>query len=126
MLARRYNWPQLALSPDALQHLQLQPWPGNVRELQNALARAAIVSKGRVILPEDLKATGLSSLDSVTESAHGLSLPLKHILAETERRVIQQALDHTKWNRTQAAHLLGISRRQLFDKIREYGLARKA
>jgi DNA-binding NtrC family response regulator len=40
--------------------------------------------------------------------------------------VIQQALNHTKWNRTQAALLLGISRRQLFDKIQQYGLSREA
>jgi DNA-binding NtrC family response regulator len=123
-LARKYNWPQLALSPDALQHLCLQPWPGNVRELQNVLARAAILTRGRLIQPEDLKASGLRSPGSTPVSFPALSLPLKDILAETERRVIQQALAQTKWNRTQAARLLGISRRQLFDKIRDYGLSR--
>jgi DNA-binding NtrC family response regulator len=44
------------------------------------------------------------------------------VLAETERRVIQQALEQEKWNRTKAARVLGISRRQLFDKVRQYGL----
>ena len=52
----------------------------------------------------------------------GGSLCLRDVLAETEKRVIQQALDQEKWNRTQAARVLGISRRQLFDKIRLYGL----
>jgi len=125
-LARKYHWPQLALSSDAMQHLCQHSWPGNIRELQNVLARAAIVTRGRLIQPEDLKASGLSASGSVTVPSSSLSFPLKHILAETERRVIQQALEHTKWNRTQAARLLGISRRQLFDKIREYGLARDA
>ncbi len=123
-LARKYNWPQLALSPEAIRHLCLQPWPGNIRELQNVLARAAILTRGRLIQPEDLKASGLPSPGSAPVSSSALSLPLKDILAETERRVIQQALDHTKWNRTQTARLLGISRRQLFDKIRQYGLSR--
>ncbi len=50
------------------------------------------------------------------------SLLLFDILAETERRVIRQALEQEKWNRTKAAQALGISRRQLFDKIRQYGL----
>jgi two-component system response regulator AtoC len=47
---------------------------------------------------------------------------LRDILAETESRVIRQALEQEKWNRTRAARVLGISRRQLFDKIRQYGL----
>ena len=49
-------------------------------------------------------------------------MSLKDIVAETERRVIQHALEQTDWNRTQTARLLGISRRQLFDKIQQYGL----
>ena len=125
-LARKYHWPQLTLSPEALQTLCNLAWPGNVRELQNVLARATILTRGRLIQPEDLKASGLPSPVSAPVSSSALSLPLKDILAETERRVIQQALDHTKWNRTQAARLLGISRRQLFDKIRQYGLSRQA
>ena len=124
-LAGKYNWPQLAISPDAMQHLSLQSWSGNVRELQNVLARAAILTRGRLIQPEDLKADGLPSSSSVQHPSSAPTFHLKDILAETERRVIQEALSHTTWNRTQAARLLGISRRQLFDKIREYGLARK-
>ena len=42
--------------------------------------------------------------------------------AGTEQRVIRQALEQEKWNRTRAARLLGISRRQLFDTFRQYGL----
>jgi hypothetical protein len=107
-LARKYDWPNLALAPEALAQLCARPWPGNVRELQNVLARAAILSRGRVIGPDDLDPPG--------------SLVLRDILAETERRVIRQALEQENWNRTQAARVLGISSRQLFDKIREYGL----
>lgn len=125
-LAEKYNWPQLAISPEAVQRLSLQPWSGNVRELQNVLARAAILARGRLIRPEDLKAGGWPSSSSVQPSPSKSAFHLKDILAETERRVIQEALNHTAWNRTQAAHLLGISRRQLFDKIREYGLERNA
>lgn len=50
------------------------------------------------------------------------SLQLREILAETERRVISQALEQEGWNRTRAAQVLGISRRQLFDKIQQYDL----
>lgn len=120
-LARKYRWPQLSLSPEALRVLRDQSWPGNVRELQNVLARAAILTRGRPIQPDDFHLTRPASF---VPSASPATPPLllKDILAETERRVIQQALEQTRWNRTQAARLLGISRRQLFDKIHEYGL----
>jgi DNA-binding NtrC family response regulator len=117
-LARKYDWLSLALSPQALAHLNARDWPGNVRELQNVLARAAILVRGRIIGIEDLQTP---TSDSRSESATG-SLLLRGILAETECRVIRQALEQEKWNRTRAARLLGISRRQLFDKIRQYGL----
>ncbi len=120
-LARKYHWPQCALSPEARQQLLHYSWPGNVRELQNVLARAVILVRGRPILPEDLGQVGLPTTGAARSSA-APPLALKEILAETERRVIAQALEEAKWNRTQAARLLGISRRQLFDKIQQYGL----
>src|SRR5579871_3617601 len=48
-LARKYGWPKLALTAEAVADLAARPWPGNVRELQNVLARAAILANGRVI-----------------------------------------------------------------------------
>jgi DNA-binding NtrC family response regulator len=125
-LARKYRWPLLALSREAVQMLPDYAWPGNVRELQNVLARAAILTRGRPIQPGDLQMNALSHSDSSSPALTEHPFALKVILAETERRVIQQALDHAKWNRTRAASLLGISRRQLFDKIKQYGLSRGA
>jgi DNA-binding NtrC family response regulator len=116
-LARKYQWPHLGLAPDALRVLCEQPWPGNVRQMQNVLARAAILTRGRLILLEDLRL-----VPSEPPRAAPHSLCLKEILAETERRVIEEALTQARWNRTRAAELMGISRRQLFDKIQEYGL----
>jgi DNA-binding NtrC family response regulator len=120
-LARKYHWPHLALAPETVQALGAQSWPGNVRQLQNVLARAAILARGRLILPAEVQPAPPSA---AAEPALSPSLRLKDILAETERRVIQQALEQERWNRTRAAKLLGISRRQLFDKIQQYGLQR--
>jgi two-component system response regulator AtoC len=120
-LARKYDWPQLALSPEAVQQLCNQPWPGNVRQLQNVLARAAILARGRLILANDLSPSSLSPAGSAA-LAPDSTMPLKEILAQTERRVILQALEQTSWNRTRTAKILGISRRQLFDKIQQYEL----
>lgn len=121
-LAKKYRWPQLALAPEAVQQLCTHSWPGNVRELQNALARAAILARGRLILAEDLRLPPPSPAGAKADLSQDQPMSLKDILAETERRVILHALEQTIWNRTRAAKLLGISRRQLFDKIQHFGL----
>jgi two-component system, NtrC family, response regulator AtoC len=123
-LGRKNHWPQLALSAEAVERLREQSWPGNVRELQNVLARAAILSRGRMILPDDLVASPSTGEDKKQETRQQSSMSLKEILAETERRVILQALEETGWSRTRAAKALGISRRQLYDKLQQYDLRR--
>jgi len=120
-LARKYDWPQLTLSPDAAERLSTMFWPGNVRELQNVLSRAAVLSRGKMIQVTDLQGHTSPGVEPAG-AASGGSLLLKEILAETERRVISQALQQEGWNRTRAAEVLGISRRQLFEKIQQYGL----
>jgi DNA-binding NtrC family response regulator len=119
-LSRQHGWPGLALAPEAVEELCRRPWPGNVRQLRNGLARAAIVARGRVIRTNDLTEDNRPGVSSL--KAPSTTLNLGDALAETERHVIQQALEQAKWNRTQAARLLGISRRQLFDKIRRHDL----
>ena len=119
---RRHGWGELSLSPEALLAICERPWPGNVRQLENALARAVIAARGRTILPEHLDADELT--DPLIPAANGPaeSLPLRALLAEVERRAIRRALLACGGNRTKTAEKLGISRRQLFDKIREYDL----
>ncbi|WP_315849816.1 helix-turn-helix domain-containing protein, partial [Zavarzinella formosa] len=119
-LAKTHGWPALTLSPAAVAELSRRPWPGNVRELRNALARAALLARGRTIQPADLD-TADASIPSANRALEN-PLNLRAAVAEVERRVIGQALEQSKWNRTHAARLLGISRRQLFDKIQAYGL----
>jgi two-component system response regulator AtoC len=119
---RRHGWGELSLSPEALAAIRERPWPGNVRQLENALARAAIAARGRAILPEHLDVD--AEADPLVPAAGdaGEALPLRAMLAEVERRAIRRALLACGGNRTQTAERLGISRRQLFDKIREYDL----
>ncbi len=121
-LERRHGWRELSLSPEALVAVRERPWPGNVRQLENALARAAIAARGRAILPEHLDADELAdmSFPAVVDSSD--PVPLRALLAEVERRAIARALAACNGNRTRTAERLGISRRQLFDKIREYDL----
>ena len=119
---RRHGWGELSLSPEALAAIRERPWPGNVRQLENALARAVIAARGRAILPEhlDVDESADPAIPAAGDPAE--SLPLRALLAEVERRAIQRALLACGGNRTKTAERLGISRRQLFDKIREYDL----
>ena len=119
---RRHGWGELSLSAEALAAIVGNPWPGNVRQLENALAQAAIRSQGRIILPEHLDASSRADPTDLAGGDLPDSLPLRALLAEVERRAIQRALTACNGNRTQTAEKLGISRRQLFDKIREYNL----
>ena len=117
--AEKYDRPVGGLSQSAYQRLFAHAWPGNVRELQNVLARSAILARGGTIQPSDLEPPAAAAGESPTAAG---SLVLRDALAETEQRLIRLALEQEKWNRTQAARVLGISRRQLFDKIRRYGI----
>jgi two-component system, NtrC family, response regulator AtoC len=119
---RRHGWGELSLSPEALSSVRERPWPGNVRQLENSLARAVIAARGRTILPEHLDVDDSTDPTKPETDEHLESLPLRALLAEVERRAIQRALLTCGGNRTKTAEHLGISRRQLFDKIREYDL----
>jgi two-component system response regulator AtoC len=119
---RRHGWRSLSLSREALAVIRERPWPGNVRQLENTLARAVISARGRTILPEHLETDEPADISiSLPAEAVG-SMPLRALLAEVERRAIERALTACGGNRTKTAEKLGISRRQLFDKIREYDL----
>jgi two-component system response regulator AtoC len=118
---RAHGWRMLSLSLEAVLAIKRLVWPGNVRQLENTLARAAIAARGRTILPEHLDADD-STDPAITAAGEADGMPLRALLAEVERRAIQRALLACDGNRTKTAEKLGISRRQLFDKIREYEL----
>ena len=89
-------------------------WPGNVRELRNAMERAALLSRGEVVLPEHLPARVISA---ATESG---TLPVAtdtQRLEEIEREAILKALRKNNYNRTETARELAISRRALTYKL---------
>ncbi len=121
-IERKYGWTAISLSPEALAAIVERSWPGNVRQLENALAQAAIAARGRAILPEHFDAD--EPADPLIPGPGGPAefMPLRALLAEVERQAIRRVLSACGGNRTKTAERLGISRRQLFDKIREYDL----
>jgi DNA-binding NtrC family response regulator len=89
-------------------------WPGNVRELRNAMERAALLSRGEIVLPEHLPARILAATSEAGPSlGHGDAQRLEEI----EREAILKALRKNKYNRTETARELAISRRALTYKL---------
>lgn len=108
----------LRFSDEAMQALLQYNWPGNVRELKTAIEHGVVLCRGEEILPKDLPA----SLGGVAKIAAIIEGPKTLNLEEMEKRFIRQALAQCKDNRTEAAQLLGISRRTLHRKLHEYNL----
>ena len=103
----------LAFSGEALNALLRYDYPGNVRELENIVERCATLSSGEVIGTEDLPAF-------LFEKAGEERLSLSDVAAEAEKEHILRVLGSTKWNKTRAAEVLGISRKTLWEKMNAY------
>jgi two-component system response regulator HydG len=91
-----------------------------VRELENVVERAVIMARGDVITPGEFP-DGLKELDDGAKDAE-LGLKPGRSLREVEREMVIRTLEETGGNRTHAARLLGISRRTLQLKLKEYGI----
>jgi DNA-binding NtrC family response regulator len=108
--------------PDFIDHhsiklLMRYTWPGNVRELENVIERALILAGDTPITIDDLP----SHIRGEGEIPIGEKIDEILTLDEMERRMIRQALARTEGNKTKAARLLGITRRQLYSKIERLG-----
>jgi DNA-binding NtrC family response regulator len=110
------------MSAEAMQLCQRFPWPGNVRQLRNMIERSVITCKSATLeiadLPDFLRTHDQSSPAFMVRP--GMSL------AEVEKLLIRQTLTHVTDNREEAARVLGISRRALQYKLKEYGLVKES
>jgi two-component system response regulator AtoC len=104
-----------SIGPEALERLRRYSFPGNVRELENLLERAVIFAEGDTLRAGDLTVEVGKGAPAVREAAPAT-------LSGMERRAIIDALHRWEGNRTRASEELGISRRTLLNKIKEFGL----
>jgi two-component system response regulator PilR (NtrC family) len=119
-----------AISPQAMRRLESYDWPGNVRELENTIERAVALESGPEIsvsvLPDRVAGTS-SAVATVPGHAENLQLPeagvdFERVIADTERRYLQAALDKAGGVRTQAAELLKISYRSFRHFAKKHNL----
>jgi transcriptional regulator with GAF, ATPase, and Fis domain len=108
-------------SESALEKLQAYHWPGNVRELRNVIERAVALNTGPTLDAPDI---WLSSLDVGGSGIHpSMFQPVS--LEDVEKKQIFATLNHTDWNKSKTAEILGIERSTLDRKIKAYDLKRE-
>jgi transcriptional regulator with GAF, ATPase, and Fis domain len=134
-IGRGIGRPPAGISQDARKMLIEYHWPGNVRELRNILERAAILCEGGLITAESLgQAVQIApppAVAPVVSAAATLprppaippSLPASAgDLSSMERAMIEQALQNSRFNKSKAARALGLTRQQLYVRMRRYSL----
>lgn len=109
----------IAISDASLQRLMSYDWPGNVRELRHAIHRAYIMADQRnnlLVLPENLT----SPFSKVVPQA-SMGIQVGKTVEEVERELIESTLDHFGGDKKQAADILGISLKTLYNRLNSYG-----
>ena len=120
-LLSRYSAMDTRISDEGMQALMAYSFPGNVRELENILERALTLSEGGEIGVEDLKLP--QATEAIKPASVGSSdINLDQYLEQVEKDIIVDALEKTKWNKTAAARLLGVSFRALRYRLQKLGL----
>jgi len=113
----------ITIGPDALDKIMAHHWPGNVRELENVIARAIVLAPGEIITPDSIRITSRSA------SAGGDWLDQVPVrdgywpnIRKLEAHLVKTALEQAKGNKAEAARILGVQRRLLYEKMSEIGL----
>jgi len=134
--SKKYSKSVQGVDKEALEMFMKYDWPGNVRELENVIARGVIVTSAPFITKEHLSKELIDNLQTGEEKNKDFSktekslssvneeeiTPLPELIEKIERREILKALELSNGNKTKAAKMLGISRKSLFNKLRQYNI----
>jgi len=114
--------PPVKLDGPALEKLKTYRFPGNVRELENMLERAYTLCEGDVICANDLRLADAAPAGENGDASLAQIDNIEDYLEDVERKLIMQALEETRWNRTAAAQRLGLSFRSMRYRLKKLGI----
>lgn len=118
-LCQTYKRKITQIKQDYLQALYNSPWKGNIRELANVMERSILLAEDGILSYDCLCTEICFPAPQVGASA---VLPLSRVVEEAEKEAILNSMRSSRNNRSEAARLLGISRRALYDKLAQYGI----
>jgi DNA-binding NtrC family response regulator len=121
-LAAKMGKGDVTLSRDARELLQRHAWPGNIRELQNAVERALIICEGTLVTAAHLALPLPPEPTRPPGSPEPVRPPTTMALADLERKAIKDALQRTHGHKARAADLLGLTRFQLYNRLKRYDI----
>ena len=110
-------------SDEVISLFEAHSWPGNVRELQNVVERAVLFCRDRVITADELPVALRGEDQKASRPTQGKVEPLQMAVERAEIAAIQAALRSTDGRRAEAAELLGISRKTLWEKIKNLDIS---
>jgi two-component system, NtrC family, response regulator AtoC len=124
VFAREHGLPVVGLEPGALHTLERYPWPGNIRELRNFCENLVVTRRGGAVTEYDLdpkyRGAGPTPSAPAAVATGPVAPPSSLSVEENEKRLLREALIKARGNRTQAAQLMGISRRTLHRKLAQW------
>ena len=118
--------PTSTVAPRAWAVLSQYPFPGNVREFAHAIEHAVVLAGGGEIDVEHLPAGITGTIDGTTSSTAGNLRSLAAAMKEFEHEYLLRALSQSNGKKMKAAEILGISRKNLWEKLRLHGIAAEA
>ncbi|MBI3039361.1 sigma-54-dependent Fis family transcriptional regulator, partial [bacterium] len=110
----------IIVSQALIEHLGGYNWPGNIRELENCIERAIILKKSGPLSLSDLPLT-----KSELPPENGLEQPLNAVIDKIETDLIQKALKSTNWNYSKAANILGMTRQNLYYRLKKSNIRKE-
>ena len=112
---------RMRLGPGAMERLARYPYPGNIRELKNIIERLVILSGGDTITSDDVE-LALPGTEPRRSSGYAPDVPLRDLVADAERAIVEEALEHHDGHVTRTAESLGLERSHLYKKMKALGI----